>query len=1207
MTRVRNMGRILSAFLMLGISSMCGAQIYKYLGIEDGLSNRRIYRIQKDGRGYMWFLTQEGMDRYDGKRIRHYTVLDGNLKVAPQVNLNWLYTDTENTLWVVGRKGRIFHYDTLHDRFRMVYRIPGLQDDFATGMLCYAYMDRGDRIWLCQGDHIIRYDTRTGIAQRLVSRLRGDITAISETDGTNLFIGTVNGLFPVRERDGVLEALADTDSIRTPVSELYYHPGSKKLFVGTFRKGILVYGVSAGSTLRNVAVNRITPLNDRELLIATGGRGVYRMDMDSLVPKPYITADYASHNGMNGDNINDIYVDRGDRIWLANYPAGVTIRNNRYQSYEWFRHSPGNSRSLVNDQVHDVIEDSEGDLWFATSNGISLLQPAVGRWRSFLSRSDGIQDGGNHIFLTLCEVSPGVICAGGYASGLYRIEKKTGRVEYFPPSFAAEGRPDQYINDIGKDSGGCIWTGGCHNLKRFDPHDGTVRLYPVPGPITAILEKAPEWMWIGTGMGLYLLDGHGESFVFGSNTGAVMFPSDMRIPAPHFSRMLLRDFMISYRPVYPGDKGSPLREDIDNTVRLELAYDQNTFSLEAVSINYDYPSNILYSWKLEGLYEGWSHPVQSGRIQFTSLPPGNYTLRIRAVSNEEKYKVYEERSLGLSVARPLWAGTWAIAGYASLCVLAGVVSFRVAMLRRQKRISDEKTCFFIHTAHDVRTPLTLIKAPLEEVVEKDMVKAEGMDNVRMALKSVDGLLGLVTSLIDFESTDNYTLRLHVSEYELNSYLETTCEAFRTYASIRDIDITRESGFPYLNVRFDKDKMDSILKNILSNALKYTPRGGSIQVRAFADRHVWGVEVEDTGIGIPPEERKKLFRNHFRGSNAVNLQVAGNGVGLMMVHRLVRLHGGRVRVTSTEGKGTMVCVIFPLRSRRLDKACPVASPRKQDTGETRMGPDCGPMREILPTMTGGDRQRILIVEDNDDLRTYLEGLLKEEYLVQTCSNGRDALLVAREYNPDLILSDVMMPEMGGDELCASVKSDIETSHIPVMLLTALGDEKDMLEGLENGADAYITKPFSINVLRANIRNILANRALLRRAYAGLEDGVGQVPPDCHNTRDWKFMASVRECVMKNIDNPGFCVDMLCGMQNMSRTGFFNKLKALTGHAPADYIRSMRLQYAAQLLREKDCSITEISDDSGFSDVRYFREVFRKYYGMSPSEYRNSMRG
>ena len=797
MTRVRNMGRILSAFLMLGISSMCGAQIYKYLGIEDGLSNRRIYRIQKDGRGYMWFLTQEGMDRYDGKRIRHYTVLDGNLKVAPQVNLNWLYTDTENTLWVVGRKGRIFHYDTLHDRFRMVYRIPGLQDDFATGMLCYAYMDRGDRIWLCQGDHIIRYDTRTGIAQRLVSRLRGDITAISETDGTNLFIGTVNGLFPVRERDGVLEALADTDSIRTPVSELYYHPGSKKLFVGTFRKGILVYGVSAGSTLRNVAVNRITPLNDRELLIATGGRGVYRMDMDSLVPKPYITADYASHNGMNGDNINDIYVDGGDRIWLANYPAGVTIRNNRYQSYEWFRHSPGNSRSLVNDQVHDVIEDSEGDLWFATSNGISLLQPAVGRWRSFLSRSDGIQDGGNHIFLTLCEVSPGVICAGGYASGLYRIEKKTGRVEYFPPSFAAEGRPDQYINDIGKDSGGCIWTGGCHNLKRFDPHDGTVRLYPVPGPITAILEKAPEWMWIGTGMGLYLLDGHGGT-------------------CRHIA-----------------------------------------FPVEAVHV----------------------------------------------------YALYQ--------------------------------------------------------------------AP-------------------------DGLL-------------------------------------------------------------------------------YIGTGGA------------GLLVYDS------------------------------------------------------------------------------------------------------------------VEDNDDLRTYLEGLLKEEYLVQTCSNGRDALLVAREYNPDLILSDVMMPEMGGDELCASVKSDIETSHIPVMLLTALGDEKDMLEGLENGADAYITKPFSINVLRANIRNILANRALLKRAYAGLEDGVGQVPPDCHNTRDWKFMASVRECVMKNIDNPGFCVDMLCGMQNMSRTGFFNKLKALTGHAPADYIRSMRLQYAAQLLREKDCSITEISDDSGFSDVRYFREVFRKYYGMSPSEYRNSMRG
>lgn len=1318
----RNIGRLLATFLILGVFPVCGrTQVYRYLGIEDGLSDRMVYCIRKDVQDYMWFLTPKGVDRYDGRTFKHYTLSDCSTEAGVKADPGWLFTDSAGGLWGIGRGGHIFHYDISHDSFLMIYGDSACQAGNAMQTLHHAYMDRNDRIWLCYSDHVIRYDIHTGMAGLLKLRhISGNITAITGTDGTRLFIGTEKGLFLVREKGDRLEAMPDagTDSIRVPVSGLCYHPGSKRLFVGTFGKGILAYDMRsvfmtvAGSPLQNTGISRITSLNDRELLAATAGKGVFRLDAVSLTAEPYITTDYDSHNGMNGDNINDIHVDGEGRVWLAVYPAGVTIRNSRYASYEWFRHSPGNSRSLVNDRVHEVIGDSDGDLWFATDNGISLLGTADRRWHSFSG------DGGGHIFLTLCEVSPGVIWAGGYAPGIYRIDKRGQRAEYLP--LPAGTQPDRYVSVMEKDSKGSVWAGGYYNLRHIDPGNGTVHAYPVPAPVTAILEKEPGRMWIGTGRGLYLLDSrresfhqvtlpfgtvhvralyqasdsllyigtggtgllaydcrngrllhryhtencalisndiyaivpraggdlmlgtgnsivsfhcgsdifrnwtaerglrgsyfntgvlvcrHDSSFVFGSGEGAVMFPADMRIPAPGFSGIRLRDFMISYRPVLPGGKDSPLREDINRTDRLELAYDQNTFSLEAASVNYDYPSNILYSWRMEGFRDGWSRPSQSGLIQFTGLSPGEYILHIRAVSNEEKYRVYGERSVGISVARPPWAGPWAVTGYMLACLLCVTAVFRIAELRRQKRLADEKTRFFIHAAHDIRTPLTLIKAPLEETVEKGMVVPEGVSNVRLALKNVDSLLQQATDLIDFERADVRSRRLHVSEHGLADYLEGTCSLFIGYASVRGISLVLEDGLPRLSVRFDREKMDSILKNILSNALKYTPSGGSIRVRAFTDEHAWVVEVEDTGIGIPKDERGKLFRKFFRGSNAVNLKVGGSGIGLTMVRRLVRLHGGRISITGEEGKGTRVRLLFPLRDRRLRNLSPAVQPEGPDCMPVPGNPDCGIVRASVPVGSDTSRFRILVVEDHDDLRGYLEELLGRKYHVRSCSNGRDALFVAREYNPDLVISDIMMPEMDGRELCASLKSDIETSHIPILLLTALGDERDMLEGLGNGADAYITKPFSLEMLRASVENILANRIRLRQAYSRLGTGREAPPPDCHNVNDWKFIASVKECIVKNIDNPEFGVDMLCGMQHMSRTGFFNKLKALTGNAPADYIRSIRLQRAEQLLREGDHTITEVAEAAGFCDARYFREVFRKYYGMSPSDYRKSDR-
>ena len=281
-----------------------------------------------------------------------------------------------------------------------------------------------------------------------------------------------------------------------PVHELYYHAVSKQLFVGNYKEGILIYDMGGTGKIiscqfpNHVEINQIAALNAHELLVATGGRGVYKLDVNTYMSEPYITADYGSYNGMNGNNINDVYVDEEDRIWLANYPTGITIRNNRYGSYDLIRHSLGNTRSLVNDQVHDVVEDSDGDLWFATSNGISFYQTDTKEWRSFFSSFDPVPNDENHIFLALCEVSPGVMWAGGYTSGIYKIEKKKGfKVTYLSPAAIAGVRPDQYIYDIKKDSGGDIWSGGYYHLKRINLETKNVRLYPGVSSITTIQEK----------------------------------------------------------------------------------------------------------------------------------------------------------------------------------------------------------------------------------------------------------------------------------------------------------------------------------------------------------------------------------------------------------------------------------------------------------------------------------------------------------------------------------------------------------------------------------------------------------------------------------------------------------------------------------------------------------------------------------------------
>ena len=878
--------------------------------------------------------------------------------------------------------------------------------------------------------------------------------------------------------------------------------------------------------------------------------------------------------------------------------------------------------------IRDIRMDSQGYIWsggFYNLKRINLKTQNVRLYQGLNSITAITEKDANSMWI-------------GSATGLYLLDKESGKFEHIKLPVEST-----YIYSLYQAKNGSLYIGTSGSglliydfAQKLFTHYYSENCALISNNIYTILSDADKELLMGTENGLTsfypqqkkfynwtkdmgLMTTHfnalsgvlrkNNHFVFGSSEGAVEFHKDMKLPRDYSSKMIFSDFKLFYQTIYPGDKHSPLKESINDIKTLELGYNQNIFSVQVSSINYDYPSNILYSWKLDGFYEEWSKPGVESTIRYTNLAPGEYTLRVRAISNEDKRVVIEERSIDIIIDQPFWLTFWAMLFYAGILFLIASVLLRIIILRKQRKVSDEKIHFFINTAHDIRTPLTLIKAPLEELREKEELSKEGISNMNTALRNVNALLRLTTNLINFERADVYSSELYISEHELNTFMNEIYGAFQQYANIKHINFTYESNFRYMNVWFDKEKMESILKNVISNALKYTPENGSVQIFVSEAADSWSVEVSDTGIGIPANEQKKLFKLHFRGSNTINSKVTGSGIGLMLVWKLVRLHKGKINLSSIENQGAIIKITFPKDSKRYRKAH-LATPNKQRP-ETKSSNNIPlPAPEIYENTQKKEKkeksQRILIVEDNDELRNYLSQTLSEDYLIQVCSNGKEALTVIPEYKPDLVISDIMMPEMRGDELCQAIKSNIETSHIPVILLTALNNEKDILSGLRIGADEYVLKPFNIGILKATISNLLANRALLRNKYASLdpEDEENDDEEEYINYSqdiDWQFIADVRKNIKDNIDNSALTVDVLASLMGMSRTSFYNKLKALTDQSPGDYIRLIRLKHAIKLLKENVHNITEISEMTGFNDVKYFREVFKKHYNVSPSQY------
>lgn len=1313
---------VLSLIIILCGALSATAQLYRYLDTEDGLKSRRVIAIEKDTKGYMWFLTQEGVDRYNGKQYTHYQLTDGTNIVQQFPNLSYLQIDTTGGIWISGKNGYVFKYNPNLDKFELKLNLADTLQTTRRLPLTYSFLDKSNRMWLCTKNAQYIYHTERETLTRLGSSIHEEITAMAQGDGNNgFFIGTNHNIYPAQLENDSLTAKHEPvlENFRI-VQYIHHHPSANALLIGTMMDGFFHYDLRTRTlknigNLKDVTINQVIPAyrSENGILIATDGNGIYQMDMMTQE----LHENRPAKGKMNGEIIKDIYLDEEGRTWMAVFPVGVTVHSEKYPAYEWIRKKPDNSNSLVDDQITYLMEDSDGDIWAATGNGVSMLNTRTGKWTNMLSNQHQDKHEQNHVFISLCEPVPGTILVGGYMSGMYRINKKDMIPHYFSPQ--NEGydqiRPDKYIRSIYRDKEGYVWAGGYYNLKRIEPSTGKMEHYSMDYPITFITGKNEHELWIGTINGLYKFnkrqkkiqqvnlsanpgtinsihqadDGptyigtHGNGLwvydsqsgklanykthnsalisnnifcilpstkkdefimttenelvcfnarekvfrnwtkeqglptdkfntasgirtrkgeiILGSDDGLIIIKDTVNLPGDFRSKLVFSNFNIQYQQMKPGMEGSPLVAPIDETSSITLSHNQNIFSLEVSSINYDCPSRIWYSWKMEGFYDEWTKPNPSNLIRYTGLNPGEYLLKVRAVLLDDGQTI-EERELRITIEPPFTRTVWAMMIYALILLSVIITIMRVLWIRKDNLISKEKIRFFIHTAHDIRTPLTLIKGPLNEIERSETLTPQGKNNLHTAIQSTNQLTELASKLIDFQKEELYSSMVRVSDCELNAYLEDFIKQFQTYADKKGLKLSFEgtSGTP-LNAWIDRNKTDSILHNLISNALKYTPEGGQVSIRLGHTSDEWTLTVSDTGIGIPAADQRKMFKQLFRGENAINQRITGSGIGMLQTYRLVKQHQGKIAVSSKENEGTTFRLSFPIDHKKYL--------RQTEQAETMPAPVIGmpvsaTMEAPQPCDGRTDAPHILIVEDNPELRNFLQQSLHDSYRTSLAENGKQALELIGGQQPDLILSDIMMPVMRGDELCQTLKSDMATSHIPVILLTALGDRESILRGLEIKADSYVVKPFDMDILKANIASVLANKEFIRRRFAQLDYGTDNLPQAILQAPgldlDRQFLTKATELVKKNLGKE-FHVDDLCTEMGMSRSSLYNKVKALTSQSPSDFVRQIRLTEAAALLRSKQYTVAEVSDMMGYSDPKYFTDIFKKHYGMTPSAY------
>lgn len=899
---------------------------------------------------------------------------------------------------------------------------------------------------------------------------------------------------------------------------------------------------------------------------------------------------------INYDIVRGFLEDHAHRIWV-NYHGGIGCFAEQRR-----RIVPLGNKALEKYKVvNDFKEDRLHRIWVAATQGLFVYSPAS---RRALFPKDLVKDEATQVKLNgPCKVllidHQGWVWVGTL-NGLFVINPKDKSSRFFG---RAEGMPNEMINGLIEDRYGNVWVSTPSGLCRFQRlQDGEMKLM--------VFDSQNK---LGKSNFGCMTVGHlaGGNLFFGTQDGYyIVNPADVK-EMKYTGHPIFTSLRVNNQELVPGkevDGRTILTSALSATEKLVLKHHENFITILFSGLNFDMPSHTYYKYRLKGMSDRWieMNPQDGvGRANFTDLAPGSYVLEVYSAGFD---KVWSEQpaTLLIEVQPPLWATWWAKLIYLLFFIAILTWGYRWKMEQNRKRMEDEKYKeleemkyrFFTNISHEFRTLLTLIITPIGSILKRT-TDSETRHQLNDVSRNAGDLLQLVNQLLDFRKMEMNGERLNLQSGNLNEFIQYTTMKFMPLAEQKNIRLTFEDKTEGLFMYFDKDKVGKVLTNLLSNAFKFTKAGGKVNVcleKCILDsRRCAHIVVEDTGCGIPKEEQGHVFERFYRTEQDSSSQQIGSGIGLNMVYEYIQLHEGKVSLESEEGKGSRFIVDIPTDLKRevqqeaSEENC-IASPVMDDVVDGAVGVQTS--RKIEKT--------VLVVEDNEDFSHFLSQELGRIYnKVLMAKDGIEGAMKAEAENPDIIVSDVMMPRMNGTDMCRRIKENIETSHIPIILLTAWSTDEGRATGYKAGADAYIAKPFDMEVLLARISNLLEKQEKRQRDFSHSISLDPKTVTD--SSPDEDFLKEVIACIEKNIDNSEYTIDSLSTDIVMSRMSLYRKMKSLTGQTPADFIRTVRLKTAAKLLKEEKCTVSEACYRTGFASPQNFSKHFKEMFGVLPSQY------
>lgn len=1223
--------------------------------IKDPLSlaNNHVRSICEDSNGNIWVATYGGgLDRFDtgGQRFIHHRHEPGNVKSLSSNYLNSFLKDSDGQIWIGTREGlsRLVPKDNGVEFQRLM---PNIVDP--TGLVHNIVLsiseDNYNRLWLgMENGGLSIYDKQTGQFSNFwpnpldpTSVGANSIWAVYKDNIGTMWLAARNrGLnkwdqYQTKFIHHILppsggHTLANNDII------CFVEDKEGNLWIGTDGGGLnhfnrktnevksYVHDINDPKSIGSNSVISLEIDSYGDLWAGTWEGGLNRFDKKTGTFQRFESdPDDASSIGSN--YVFSIFEDSQRRLWVGAFYEGLDLFDRKTGTFVHYEVNPDDPESLSHNRVFTMFEDSRDNIWIGTEGGGLLQMTFAGDgepvFKTYTNNPKDSTTLSSNVVNAIYEDTKGTLWVSTWA-GLNKFDYEKGTFETFRKN---DGLADNVVNGILEDERGKFWISTNQGISEFDPESRSFKNYN-----TADGLQEQEFV-----RGAYLKSQSGEFFFGGVNGFNSFYPGEVK-ENPHIPPVYITNFWIYNEEVRPGAKGSVLAQNIIDTKEITLTYHQNEFSFEFAALNYSQAFKNSYSYMLEGYDEHWHEAGTQRTASYTKVPHGDYVFRVKASNNDGLWNE-EGASLRIIVTPPWWATWWAYAVY--VCIGIGLLLwYRQVLIYRERLKSDlrlehmeltkmqemdaMKSNFFANISHEFRTPLTLMLSPL-----KSMYSGAFRGDVRkqygVMIRSGERLLRLINQLLDLSKLGSGSMKLEASRTDVVEFLKPIAASFSSYATQKKLSYSYNHPNAPLEAYIDHDKIEKIVTNLLSNAFKFTIEGEiSLNVSRISmemtDSDVGGefvqITVKDCGVGIPREHLQSVFDRFYQADVDHHGDQEGTGIGLSLTRELVELHRGRISVKSTLGEGSCFKVLIPMGKAHLQDS-EIVEPEK--VGAVSIGHVVEELEErdkqntgeaaIVKTDPKEGKPLVLIVEDNADLRTYMKESLEHSYEIIDAANGKIGLEKCIELVPDLIISDIMMPLMDGVEMCHLVKTDSRISHVPVILLTAKADLEDKLTGLETGADDYITKPFDSRFLEVRVRNLIKTRELMRERFMGNRKLVLEPKEITITPLDEVFMKKVLKTIEDNIGDSEFRVEDLGREVAMSRMHFYRKVKALTGQTAVEFIRTIRLKRAAQMLNQNQLTVSEITYAVGFNDLQYFRNRFKKYFGVSPSEYASQFAG